>query len=249
MVATAESCTGGLIVGALTEVSGSSSVVDRGFVTYSNDAKIQMLGVDTATLAAHGAVSRQTAAGDGTRRSFPFAGRYRCRRNRHCRPERRHRTKNRSGSCIWQPQAVAAPYFIAKCTMAISAAMPSGSQRCARRSTCWRMRRRAEPISVDSTKRWSLPLCCRVNRVGALLEGLGKHPESPVEHRAHQGTENAALEFVVDEKVDRTTARARVFETPAIVEIFERAIDIFDVDDACCLVKSTCVVKVSRIAL
>jgi nicotinamide-nucleotide amidase len=61
MVATAESCTGGLIVGALTEVSGSSSVVDRGFVTYSNDAKIQMLGVDTATLAAHGAVSRQTA--------------------------------------------------------------------------------------------------------------------------------------------------------------------------------------------
>ncbi|MBW9061802.1 CinA family protein [Rhizobium herbae] len=61
MVATAESCTGGLIVGALTEVSGSSSVVDRGFVTYSNDAKIQMLGVDAATLAAHGAVSRQTA--------------------------------------------------------------------------------------------------------------------------------------------------------------------------------------------
>ena len=61
MVATAESCTGGLIVGALTEVSGSSSVVDRGFVTYSNDAKIQMLGVDPATLATHGAVSRQTA--------------------------------------------------------------------------------------------------------------------------------------------------------------------------------------------
>lgn len=61
MVATAESCTGGLIAGALTEIPGSSSVVDRGFVTYSNDAKIQMLGVDTATLEAHGAVSRQTA--------------------------------------------------------------------------------------------------------------------------------------------------------------------------------------------
>lgn len=60
-VATAESCTGGLIAGALTEISGSSAVVDRGFVTYSNDAKIQMLGVDPATLAAHGAVSRQTA--------------------------------------------------------------------------------------------------------------------------------------------------------------------------------------------
>lgn len=61
MVATAESCTGGLIAGALTEIPGSSSVVDRGFVTYSNDAKIQMLGVNTATLETHGAVSRQTA--------------------------------------------------------------------------------------------------------------------------------------------------------------------------------------------
>ncbi|WP_455271822.1 CinA family protein [Rhizobium herbae] len=61
MVATAESCTGGLIAGALTEIPGSSSVIDRGFVTYSNDAKIQMLGVDPATLDAHGAVSRQTA--------------------------------------------------------------------------------------------------------------------------------------------------------------------------------------------
>jgi nicotinamide-nucleotide amidase len=61
MVATAESCTGGLIAGALTEIPGSSTVIDRGFVTYSNDAKIQMLGVDPATLDAHGAVSRQTA--------------------------------------------------------------------------------------------------------------------------------------------------------------------------------------------
>jgi len=61
MVATAESCTGGLITGILTEIPGSSSVVDRGFVTYSNDAKIQMLGVHTATLETHGAVSRQTA--------------------------------------------------------------------------------------------------------------------------------------------------------------------------------------------
>ncbi|WP_275790918.1 CinA family protein [Pararhizobium gei] len=61
MVVTAESCTGGLIAGALTEVPGSSAVVDRGFVTYSNDAKMQMLGVDPATLAVHGAVSRQTA--------------------------------------------------------------------------------------------------------------------------------------------------------------------------------------------
>jgi nicotinamide-nucleotide amidase len=61
MVATAESCTGGLVAGALTEIAGSSDVVDRGFVTYSNEAKQQMLGVPAETLATHGAVSRETA--------------------------------------------------------------------------------------------------------------------------------------------------------------------------------------------
>src|SRR3954469_1672920 len=61
MVATAESCTGGLVAGALTDIAGSSAVVDRGFVTYTNDAKHQMLGVPTATIECHGAVSRETA--------------------------------------------------------------------------------------------------------------------------------------------------------------------------------------------
>jgi nicotinamide-nucleotide amidase len=60
-VATAESCTGGLVAGALTEIAGSSDVVDRGFVTYSNAAKHAMLGVSTAILERHGAVSRETA--------------------------------------------------------------------------------------------------------------------------------------------------------------------------------------------
>lgn len=60
-IATAESCTGGLIIGALTEIAGSSDVVDRGFITYSNDAKIEMLGIDPTTLKTHGAVSEQIA--------------------------------------------------------------------------------------------------------------------------------------------------------------------------------------------
>lgn len=59
--ATAESCTGGLIVATLTDIPGSSSMVDRGFVTYSNEAKMEMLGVQASTLEAHGAVSRETA--------------------------------------------------------------------------------------------------------------------------------------------------------------------------------------------
>ena len=58
---TAESCTGGLIAGALTAVAGSSDVVDRGFVTYSNEAKAEMLGVPTEMLAEHGAVSEPVA--------------------------------------------------------------------------------------------------------------------------------------------------------------------------------------------
>ena len=61
-VATAESCTGGLVAGALTDVAGSSDVVDRGFVTYSNEAKEAMLGVPAATLERYGAVSAETAA-------------------------------------------------------------------------------------------------------------------------------------------------------------------------------------------
>ena len=60
-IATAESCTGGLVAGLLTEIAGSSDVVERGFVTYSNEAKMEMLGVPEATLIAHGAVSEATA--------------------------------------------------------------------------------------------------------------------------------------------------------------------------------------------
>jgi nicotinamide-nucleotide amidase len=60
-IVTAESCTGGLVAAALTEIAGSSDVVDRGFVTYSNAAKMAHLGVTEATLTGHGAVSEATA--------------------------------------------------------------------------------------------------------------------------------------------------------------------------------------------
>lgn len=60
-IATAESCTGGMVAAALTDVPGSSDVMERGFVTYSNAAKREMLGVQAATLEAHGAVSEAVA--------------------------------------------------------------------------------------------------------------------------------------------------------------------------------------------
>ncbi|HEX5999696.1 MAG TPA: CinA family protein [Hyphomicrobiaceae bacterium] len=60
-LATAESCTGGLVAGVLTEIAGSSDVVERGFVTYSNAAKHELLGVPEAMLARHGAVSEPVA--------------------------------------------------------------------------------------------------------------------------------------------------------------------------------------------
>lgn len=61
MLATAESCTGGLVAGALTAIAGSSAALDRGFVTYSNEAKTQMLGVGEKLLTTHGAVSEPVA--------------------------------------------------------------------------------------------------------------------------------------------------------------------------------------------
>ena len=60
-IATAESCTGGMVFAALTDIAGSSAVMERGFVTYTNDAKVEMLGVSQTTLDAVGAVSEEVA--------------------------------------------------------------------------------------------------------------------------------------------------------------------------------------------
>ncbi|HUC68464.1 MAG TPA: CinA family protein, partial [Stellaceae bacterium] len=61
-LATAESCTGGMVAAALTDIAGSSDVVERGLVTYSNEAKSELLGVPEKLLETHGAVSAETAA-------------------------------------------------------------------------------------------------------------------------------------------------------------------------------------------
>lgn len=61
MIGTAESCTGGMVAAAITDIPGASEVFERGIVTYSNEAKTTLLGVRAATLAAHGAVSEEVA--------------------------------------------------------------------------------------------------------------------------------------------------------------------------------------------
>jgi len=73
MLATVESCTGGLIAAAFTEIAGSSTVVERGFVTYSNEAKTELVGVPAAMIRAHGAVSEQVARAmaEGALRAAP----------------------------------------------------------------------------------------------------------------------------------------------------------------------------------
>ena len=75
MIALAESCTGGMIAAALTDISGSSAALERAFVTYSNQAKIDILGVSNATLEHYGAVSEQTARAmvEGTLIAAPTA--------------------------------------------------------------------------------------------------------------------------------------------------------------------------------
>lgn len=135
MVSTAESCTGGLIAGALTEISGSSAVVDRGFVTYTNEAKMDMLGVGAETLTGFGAVSRQTALqmahGALFRSRADFAVAVTGIAGPGVDP-----LKSRWVSFIWPPRPVTAGACIRKCIMARSAARTSVLQRSGRRSRC-----------------------------------------------------------------------------------------------------------------
>ena len=134
-VATAESCTGGLVAGALTEIAGSSDVVDRGFVTYSNEAKQQMLGVPKSTLERFGAVSRETAEemargalaqslADITVSITGIAG-----------PGGGSADKP-VGLVHFAAATAAAPSPTSKCAMAISGAARCARSRCCRRWRC-----------------------------------------------------------------------------------------------------------------
>ncbi len=95
----AESCTGGGIAKAITDIAGSSAYFDRGFVTYSNAAKHDLLGVREATLAAHGAVSEEVVREMAIGGAAGGAGRSGAIGERHRRPGRRQRGKSRSVPC------------------------------------------------------------------------------------------------------------------------------------------------------
>jgi 2-C-methyl-D-erythritol 2,4-cyclodiphosphate synthase len=193
-VATVESCTGGLIAGALTAIPGSSDVVNGGLVTYSNAAKSALAGVPAELIEAHGAVSEPVA------RAMAEGGWMRLAANlRHCRHRRRRPRRRQCG----QASGVG-PFRLRPRPC-------DGSSRTAFRSS---VARRDSP-SID--------------HIRAALEGLGEFAESLVEHRAHQQAEHAAGEFVGDEEADLTAALDRL-EGPAVLQIAERPIDIFDQD-------------------
>jgi len=134
-IVTAESCTGGMVAAQLTDIAGASDVVERGFVTYSNEAKAEMLGVPPALLAQYGAVSVQVARAMAEGRADPCPRRCGHRHHRHRRPPAAKRRASPWGSSIWRsPGAAATPGWNANISAAIV-------RRCARpprnaRSNC-----------------------------------------------------------------------------------------------------------------
>src|SRR5690606_38120084 len=72
--------------------------------------------------------------------------------------------------------------------------------------------------------------CRAVKGVGPLFKSFGEHAEGAIKHRAHQRAEHAALELVVDEEADLSTATGGRFEAPSVNKIRERPVDVFDVD-------------------
>ena len=141
MLATAESCTGGMIAAALTGIAGSSDVMERGFVTYSNAAKTELLGVPKALIAAHGAVSAEVASAmaSGALRVCARRSRRRCHRHRRTRAAARQRS--RSGSSISGLRG-AGKYRAPSIISFPATARRSAARRCCARWNCCCSRRR-----------------------------------------------------------------------------------------------------------
>ena len=134
-MATAESCTGGLVAGAISAISGSSAVLDRGFVTYSNHAKQQMLGVKPDTLDFYGAVSPQCAE-EMVKGALAHAGVDLAVSITGIAGPTGGSPTNRSAWSISPPPRAAADCSRTKAAMAISDARRCAVSRCCRRWRC-----------------------------------------------------------------------------------------------------------------
>ncbi len=218
--ATAESCTGGLVAGALTAIAGSSDVVDRGFVTYSNEAKTEMLGVpaepdrqprrgERARGARHGRgragpLARRTSRWRSPASPGPAAAREQAGRAGPFRRSAPGRTDRASGAPLRRPRP----------------ADPAVARTCWSRWRDWHLRprlrgsgstadgcpscRAGSAALVAGTVSGATPLH---PSPAPLLEGLGELAEGLVEHRAHQQAERAAAELVGDVELDRCSRR------------------------------------------
>ena len=214
-VVTAESCTGGLVAALLTEIPGSSAVLERGFVVYSNEAKQELLGVPAATIASLGAVSEETAramAEGALARSLAGVA--------------------VSVTGIAGPEGGTSSKPVGLVNFACARAGAATVTREERFGDTGR-----EAIRLASV-RVALEMLeaagggvsrARVERVGARLEGPGEFAECRVEHRAHQRGEHAAAKLVVDEEADDGAFPVRlVLERPDVFEVAERAVDVVD---------------------
>ena len=214
MVATAKSCTGGLVAGALTEIAGSSAVVDRGFVTYTNEAKHQMLGVPNDD-------AREVTARSAARPP---------RRWREARWAIADADLAVSITGIAGPGGGTAEKPVGLVHFAAAArGGRSDSSRAALRRHRARPRcggdRCCEALSMlTELARRPKPSCAPVDLIGARLEGRGEAAERGIEHRAHQHAERAAPKLVVDEELDLAGVVAGRLEGPAVLHAAERAL-------------------------
>ena len=181
-------------------------MVDRGFVTYSNEAKMEMLGVSAATLDAHGAVSRETAlemaAGALAHSRAGIA---------------------LSVTGIAGPDGGSAEKPVGLVWFGLAHDRPASRSPRSGCSTNQRPRLHPPRDGAGTALEMGLTALERlgsagtaVDRVGALLEGVGEHAEGAVEHRAHQRAEDAALELVVDEEMHVASRRRRRLEAPVV---------------------------------